>query len=269
MTFLVLALVTAMAIWITMAWANPTATVPGARVEYGDSKTRVPLVSTQQNYYKGEMIGLNTSGYATKFDDAASLLFLGVSREQWEQPSGASNGTYKLEVDRPFRILMTLASVAITDTGAVVYALYSNEGTLNPASTTYANVVGVVDEYVDSTHAWVRPVSAAEMRTLGAARVMAATGTQTLTKFDVFKKIICPNTAGHTLNLPAIADVRAGAEIEVIKTTSDAAAVTLDGNSSENIDGSTTLATVDAQYDVARLVCVGSVGWVVASRDIA
>jgi hypothetical protein len=65
-----------------------------------------------------------------------------------------------------------------------------------------------------------------------------------------------------------VATVRAGGTIRVVKTSADAFAVTLDGNASETIDGAATLATLDAQYDVATLLCTGS-EWVVLSRDIA
>lgn len=248
--------------------ANPTAQVPNAVAEWGDSKIRRPLVSTQQNYYKGEGIGMNTSGYFTKFDDSASLLFDGVASDAWEQPAGASNGTYSLTVDRPFRFLLKMASVAITDAGRLVYALFSNEGTLNPASTTFANVYGVVDEFIDSTHAWIRPVSVAEAKALGAAKWLAATGNQSVTKFDIGKKILIPNTAAYTITLPSVAEVSVGAELEFLKTTTDAQAATLDGAGSEEIDGATTLAAIDAAYDAARLVSTG-VRWIVASRDIA
>jgi hypothetical protein len=62
--------------------------------------------------------------------------------------------------------------------------------------------------------------------------------------------------------------VRAGGWLRLVKTSSDAAAVTLDGYSAETIDGAATFAAIDAQHDCALLLCTGS-GWVILSRDIA
>ncbi|RMF71776.1 MAG: hypothetical protein D6744_17480, partial [Planctomycetota bacterium] len=90
----------------------------------------------------------------------------------------------------------------------------------------------------------------------------------TLTLDHVNRVLLIGNTAARTLTLPPAATVRAGGWIRVVKTTNDLFAVTLDANGSETIDGATTLATIDAQYDVAHLVCTGS-EWIVLSRDIA
>jgi len=44
--------------------------------------------------------------------------------------------------------------------------------------------------------------------------------------------------------------------------------VTLDPDGAEQIDGAATLATIDAQYDCAHVVCTGT-EWIVVDRDIA
>ena len=54
----------------------------------------------------------------------------------------------------------------------------------------------------------------------------------------------------------------------MVKTSADAAAVTLDGNGAETIDGAATYAAIDAQYDTAHLLCTGS-EWIILSRDVA
>jgi hypothetical protein len=56
--------------------------------------------------------------------------------------------------------------------------------------------------------------------------------------------------------------------LEFVKTTADAAAVTLTGNAAETIDGANTLATIGAAYDTAKIVSTGA-AWVVVYRDIA
>lgn len=248
--------------------SNPTAgvpmfVVPGSAAEQFDW----PLVSTAQTYYPGEMIGLNTSGYADKFDDTQSLLFLGLMAELERKTvdSGGSNGDVSLRIARPARFGILLSSVAITDTGKLAYASYSNQITL-ANTTTYGNVVGRVFKKADTNLGEVFPFPLT-FRNAGGSRTLAATGNQTLTKWDLNKTIIVPNTAALSITLPAISTTQAGDFLQFIKTV-DTNAATLDGNASETIDGATTLATMDAIYDCATLVSTGS-EWVVVSRDIA
>jgi hypothetical protein len=75
------------------------------------------------------------------------------------------------------------------------------------------------------------------------------------------------NTVARTLTLPAAA-TSAGAWYTIKKTSADAAAVTVDANGDELIDGSANFAEIDAQYDVATFVCDGT-GWHVVSKIIA
>jgi hypothetical protein len=75
------------------------------------------------------------------------------------------------------------------------------------------------------------------------------------------------NTDARTLTLPAAA-TSAGAWYTIKKTSADADAVTIDGNGDELIDGATTFAEVDAEYDTVTVVCDGT-GWHVVSKIIA
>lgn len=252
--------------------ANATTRTNVGQVELTSiDTTKRLLVSTAQTYYPGELLGMNASGYVTKLDDTASLGFIGVCDEGAEVvvPSGASAGDYSLLVSRPRYIGVKTSGAAITDVGRTVYAAYNDEVSFSPG--TYGNVIGTVHEFKTATRVIVKVthgVGAQANREVGAATTLAATGTVTLTKFDLNKTIFCPNTAGQTVNLPAVALASAGDRLTFVKTSADAAAVTLDGNSSETIDGATTLATIDADNDTAVLVTNGS-EWVVLSRDIA
>lgn len=88
--------------------------------------------------------------------------------------------------------------------------------------------------------------------------------TYTATEADSNKEIICDATsAAFTVNLPAAASVWSGFTLYLKKIDSTTNAITIDGNASETIDGSTTYALA-AQYDAVMLVCDGS-NWVVAS----
>lgn len=75
------------------------------------------------------------------------------------------------------------------------------------------------------------------------------------------------NTIARTITLPAAA-TSAGAWYTVKKTSADAAAITVDGNAAETIDGAETYTAIDAQYDVATFVCDGS-GWHIVNKSIA
>lgn len=249
--------------------AAPSYKVPSFSVAPGDEVVEFLLPATAATYYPGEMIGMDTNGYAVKCDDAASVYFLGINAEAVDITvlSTDSAGDKRIKVKRPAQgFAMLVSSAAITDVGKKCYALYSNEVTF-ASTTTYANYVGTVKEYISSTMVLVRPPGWGE-RPVGVSKTLAATGTQTLTKWDLNKTILCPNSAAHTVNLPAVANTQAGDTLTFVKTTAAAFAVTLDGNASETIDGATTLATIDAQYDTAILVSTGS-EWIVVARDIA
>jgi hypothetical protein len=229
-------------------------------------------VVAETTYYPNSMIGRITTGYVAKFDDSQSMAFEGVATPfegKLVQPV-SSAGDYSLRIQNVYRFNLAISGVTIADIGKKVYALDDQTGTLNAGATTYANLVGEVKGVPSTGIALVEAAldGVAANKRLGAAKVLAATGAQSLTKFDLNKTIICPNTAAYSVTLPAVADTQAGDRLHFIKTTADAAAVTLDGASSETIDNSTTLATIDARYDCATLVSTGS-EWVVENRDIA
>jgi hypothetical protein len=71
-----------------------------------------------------------------------------------------------------------------------------------------------------------------------------------------------------TVNLPA---GKKGMKVKIIKVDSNAAAHTITPNGSEKIQGASTLATVDAQFDSVSLEYTGSsvVGWLITGKSIA
>lgn len=100
---------------------------------------------------------------------------------------------------------------------------------------------------------------------------LAATGAQTLNAGDFGGGdliLFAPNTAGQTINLPAVADIPPGSKLFVRKTSADAAAVTLDPAASETIAGGATHATIDAANDLAQFVSTGA-AWVLMHAVIA
>lgn len=270
--------------------ANATARVAKGATRKTDEfiQHSAATLSAATTFYTHAMLGLTTGGYLAKFDDTQALRFFGLVRggaPEWpgggnpKLPVGtAGDGTLDLDVHQPPRFELAIASVAITDIDKKVYALFDQTGTLDSSATTYGNLIGHVVDLVYAVNR-TTPVSgialvepcydglAAHAR-YGAARVLPATGAVTLTKLDLNKTIFIPSTAAQAITLPAVADTQAGDRFTFVKTTANAVAATLTGAGSELIDGSNTLATIDAQFDTAILVSTGT-AWVVVARDIA
>lgn len=257
--------------------ANATTKVKSSHTPWGDTREAYPLPATDQTFYPMALVGLNTDGYEAKFDDTQSLIFAGVMGESHNRDldGTGSAGDDRMELLQPRKILVTFSSCAITDHGKIVYASDDQTGAFTGG--TYANAIGWFDTVFQgssgggitysSTQGWVVPVYGGPRFLPNVTKSLAATGTITLTRYDLWKTILINNSGTQTINLPAIAQTQAGDRLYFLKTTAAAAAATLDGNASENIDGSTTLATIDAQYDTATLVSTGT-EWIVLSRDI-
>jgi predicted RecA/RadA family phage recombinase len=100
---------------------------------------------------------------------------------------------------------------------------------------------------------------------------LAATGDQTLTVADFASgnlTVLCANSAAKTVNLPGVATVPIGALLRVRKTGGGAHAITLDGNSTENVGASPTYADIDANNDTAMFVNTGS-AWALVDAQLA
>lgn len=85
--------------------------------------------------------------------------------------------------------------------------------------------------------------------------VVSKTANYTITTSD--SVVLCDASGGaFTITLPAASGLT-GRRFDVKKTDSSALAVTIDGNASETIDGSTTIA-LTTQYESVTLLCDGS-----------
>lgn len=113
--------------------ANPTAGVPVSTTPYEDNKTIRDLAATAQTYYIGEAIGLNSSGNATKCDDAAALLFDGIAAGYTSGPrvtvdSGDSAGDKFVVAQRPrYAVVSIVETPAKGDEGRPVWWKFSNQ----------------------------------------------------------------------------------------------------------------------------------------------
>jgi hypothetical protein len=103
----------------------------------------------------------------------------------------------------------------------------------------------------------VEDISAAEAAALGESITL----TTTQSGF-----VVVSATQAITLVLPAVSG-NGGLDYVVVKKSTEAVAVTLDGNASETINGSTTNNSIDAQYDFLGIFCTGS-EWLINRRYI-
>ncbi|MBU0638052.1 MAG: hypothetical protein KKB50_04245 [Planctomycetes bacterium] len=217
--------------------------------------------------YKGAFVGRDRStGYARPL--TAGDEFLGVAyRAADNTASGHVAGGINARLHQAVDIVQALSGVTNADIGKDVYASDDETLTLTPAGNSRVGRVVAVDA-TNVARVRCQPISGLDGLLDNRPLVQLADASATLTLDQINRVLLIGNTAARTLTLPAVAAVRAGGWLRVVKTSADAAAVTLDGNGAETIDGGATLATIDAQYDCAHLLCTGS-EWIVLDRDIA
>lgn len=134
------------------------------------------------------------------------------------------------------------------DINAELQALASLSSGASAPGTTYPNQL-----WVDTTNSVVRRRDNANsawmiVDTMDTDRVLSKSTGYTLLLRDVHKLVLGDTTsAGFALTLPAVATAGEGFRLEVKNTGTGANALTLDGNASETINGSTTLALADGE----------------------
>jgi hypothetical protein len=217
--------------------------------------------------YKGAFVGRNrATGYARALVAGDELL--GIAYRQVDNTvSGHAAGGVSVRLHQALDIVHTLTGVTQADIGKDVYASADDTLTLTPTGNSRVGRIVAVD---GTNLARVRCEPVAQLSGVYENRpvISLADASATLTLDHMNRVLLIANTDARTLTLPAVATVRAGGWIRVIKTSAAAQAVTLDGNAAETIDGAATYAGIDAQYDCVLLVCAGN-EWVIVSRDIA
>ncbi|HPM25429.1 MAG TPA: hypothetical protein PLP66_16080 [Phycisphaerae bacterium] len=237
-------------------------------VEFYSSQELIDLpVDDNARIYKGSLVGRNrATGYARALvagDDFLGWAYRAVDNTQPGHVAGGALVRLHQAVD----IVHALSGVSPADVGKAVYASADDTLTLTPSGNSRVGRVVAVEA---AGVARVRCAPVAQVCGLleNGPVVMLADANATLTLDHVNRTLLIANSAARTLTLPPVATVRAGGWLRVVKTSAAAQAVTLDGNGSEMIDGATTYTALDAQYDVALLLCTGS-EWVILSRDVA
>ena len=224
-------------------------------------------VNDNVTVYKGAFVGHDRStGYARPL--VAGDEFLGIAYRQADNTvTGHTAGGLNVRLHEQIDIVHTLTGVTVADIGKDVYASDDETLTLTPTGNSRVGRIVAV-ETTNVARVRCQPVSALTGVIENGPIITLADADATLTLNHVNRTLLMSNTQARTLTLPPVATVRAGGWLRLVKTSSDAAAVTLDGYSAETIDGAATLAAVDAQYDCVLLLCTGS-AWIVLSRDIA
>lgn len=237
-------------------------------LEFYASQELIDLpVDDDVRIYKGAFVGHNRStGYARPL--VAGDAYLGVAYRQADNTAaGHVAGGVNVRLHQAIDIVAPLVGVTVDDIGKDVYASDDETLTVLPAGNSRMGRVVAVE----ATN--VARVRCCPVHALGGAlenwpMVELADADMTLTLDHINRTLLIANAAVRTLTLPPAALVRAGGWLRLVKASPNAFAVTLDAYGSELIDGATSYAGVDAQYDCVLLLCTGS-EWVVLSRDLS
>jgi hypothetical protein len=230
------------------------------------TKSRQPLAASARPF-QGSVLGVKTDGFTRPLTDGDVVLGLAERTTDTEDVSTSDGGCHA-NVDRGIQtVIVPLTGVARDDVGhrRMVYA--SDDGTFSftPNGSPIGPVIGV----------WATNYAVVQMiphhfvpPSIGALGVVTlADAAATLTTAHLDKVLLMPNSVARTLTLPPAADC-AGRFMTFKKTTAAAAAITLDGNLTETIDGAATNAVMDAQHDTLTIVSDGS-NWHTIVRAIA
>jgi hypothetical protein len=232
--------------------ANATGRVSMTTTKFADEKTHRDLVGgTTQTFYPGAMLGIDSNGYTTKFDDTAALKFAGTMGEslQKEVLSSDSSGDKKVACQRSRYASFTISSAAITDVGRPVFALYDNEVTYKPG--TYKNFVGHVHRRISATEVEVELARAEGPNLVPVTVQYSAPADMVLFTADRAYKVIDIRgrvTAGAS---GATAVVRKAPSGTAIASGTALHSSTFDLNGTANANQTLTLSTTDTDLDLA------------------
>lgn len=199
--------------------ANATKRGSVGTTPFSDYETLFGAVSTAQTFYPNSLVGLNSSGYVDKLDDAAAKVFAGVfCGVQQEVLSGGSNGDVLIPVKQPRFVTLTIAAATVADLHKTVYASDDQTASLTPG--TCGNVIGTIAYVINSTTIVVR----CEYSKLAQqSQVLAADGAITIKNGTV--TITKGSAAALTLAAPT-ATIDDNKRLLIVSTTAAAHTVT-------------------------------------------
>lgn len=121
--------------------------------------------------YQGALVKVNAAGYLAPCSSEAGAVFAGVAYEQKDNSAGAA-GAVSCRVQKEGRFLMTGSGFSQANVGDKVYA--SDDQTLTLTNAVGLQCVGVIDEYVSATQAWVKIDSAVDKKYESQFAIIAA-----------------------------------------------------------------------------------------------
>lgn len=198
--------------------ASPTAQVQSASIPFTEDTSLYPLIggaTVATTYYTGEMMGLRSDGYATRFDDSAAMKYLGIlDGPRIQVTSDDASGARLASIRDPRFLEMDLDTGTTTragDIGKPVYAATvanGGSGKVSYSPGTYGNLVGWVEDVVSAdpktigsaTRVLIRPAGPQASTTV---LPLALTAAQTLTAGYANRPLLWNSATGAPLVLPA------------------------------------------------------------------
>ncbi len=142
------------------------------------------------------------------------------------------------------------ATLAINDLITFDFSIIDNSGSILGSRTVWIDGIGV---YLNDRNMDLPPIYTPPQDLFEDRNVISKNSVYTAVNGDVI--LADATTAGFTIDLP-VASLNQNGRIDVIKTDVTANVVTIDGDTTETINGSLTQ-TLTAQYDSFTLVCDG------------
>lgn len=126
-----------------------------AKLVYKEGVEVAAPVAESTTIFAGAFVCVNAAGYLVPGDDAAGLIFHGVSREYADNSGSLVAGAIDCKVRRRGLIMATLATaISIANIGDNVFLVDDNSVDLT-ANVTNNIFCGIIAGYIDTTHAWI------------------------------------------------------------------------------------------------------------------
>lgn len=124
------------------------------KIEYREGVELAIPVDDGDIIYAGALVCVNAAGYAVPGSDTAGLIFQGVARERADNSAGL-DGAVSVTVRRRGLFKMPFAT-AISQANVGDNVFIADDQTVDVAANLTNDIfVGIIAEYIDSTHAWV------------------------------------------------------------------------------------------------------------------
>lgn len=223
--------------------------------------------------FEGSLLSINSSGYHGAL--TAGQPFAGICRKTILSKDAASaNGSVMIQAATGrFTFVGAISGLTAASVvpGTHVYASTDND--LSITAEAGNTLVGKISDLYTQFGANVTNGVVIQALTYhelglgctgeaGSATLADAAATMTVSQLDLM--LYMPNTIARTLTLPAVA-LCTGRYFRIKKTNAGAAAITLQGNAAETIDGSNTYATATANYSYVEIRSDGT-QWIITSK---